>query len=462
MKISSFIAAAIALFPVFSQAALTPEEAQALATDIYIYAYPLVTMDVTKEVMTNVVEPESTRAPMGRFMNAKEYPNATFKDVTAPNADTLYSIACLDLSKEPYVLHVPDEDNRYYLMPLLSAWTDVFASPGTRTTGTKAADFVISGPHWTGKLPKGMQEYKSPTNLIWVLGRTYCTGTLEDYAKVHAIHDQYSVTPLSHYGKPYTPPEGVVNSKIDMKTPVREQVNAMRAAEYFKKFSELIQFNPTIPQQDAEIVVKMDKLGIKLGRIFELDQLNDPAIVAALEKAPLIGLDKILAHDRASGTDINGWSISDRTGVYGKDYLQRAYIAFFGLGANLPEDAIYPQTTVDSENKLLNGNNRYAIHFAKGETPPVNGFWSLTMYNNKYFFVDNSLNRYTLSPRNDLKYNVDGSLDLYIQNESPGKEKESNWLPAPKDDFVLMLRFYWPKPSIILGQWQPPAVKKVS
>ena len=245
-----------------------------------------------------------------------------------------------------------------------------------------------------------------------------------------------------------------------MKTPVRNQVNAMGAAEYFKRFSELLEVNPTVPHQDAEIVVKMDKLGIRLGRIFDINQL-EPEIKAAVEKAPLIAMDRILAHDTASGTIINGWNFNDRTGVYGKDYLQRAFITFFGLGANLPEDAIYPHTSVDSDKKALNGANKYVIHFGKDETPPVNGFWSLTMYNDQYFFVENPLNRYSISPRNNFKFNSDGSLDLYIQNESPGKDKESNWLPAPKDKFNLMLRFYWPKEKIIRGTWQPPAVKKV-
>jgi len=467
MKFYSMITMGLfALFPTFAQTSLfiqdnlSSEEAESIATDVYIYAYPLVTMDMTKNIMTNVAEPSGTKAPVGQFMNARTYPTASYTDVTAPNADTLYSIAWLDLAKEPYILHVPNEEGRYYLMPMLSAWTDVFAVPGTRTTGTKAADFAITGPHWTGKLPKGIEEFKAPTNMVWVLGRTYCTGTAEDYEKVHKIQDQYSVVPLSHYGKPYTPPKGIVDSSIDMTTPVRDQVNAMGAIEFFTYFTRLIENNPTIPHQDAGIVVKMDKIGIKLGQIFDSRKI-DPFILSAIEKAPKLGLKKIMAYEKDSGENINGWNIPKRVGVYGSDYLQRACIAFFGLGANLPQDAIYPHTSVDMEDQLLNGRHNYMIHFAKGQIPPVNGFWSLTMYNERYFFVGNPLNRFTLSPRDSLKYNPDGSLDLYIQNESPGKEKESNWLPAPKDNFVLMLRLYWPKPDILRGIWQPPVVKKI-
>src|SRR5580700_2371814 len=209
------------------------DEALALATDAYVYGYPLVTMEMTRRVMTNVATVEAMRAPMGQFANAREYPSAAFRDVTAPNADTLYSTAWLDLAKEPYVLSIPDEADRYYLMPMLSGWTDVFEVPGKRTTGTKAQKYAITGPGWSGTLPAGITEYKSPTAMVWILGRTYCTGTPQDYKAVHAIQDQYSVVPLSAYGKPYTPPEGKVNPKIDMKTPVRDQVDRMDAATYF-------------------------------------------------------------------------------------------------------------------------------------------------------------------------------------------------------------------------------------
>lgn len=460
MKFYHFIAGILALLPTFSQAAITPEEAEAIATDVYIYAYPLVTMDATKNVMTNVMEPTGNKAPVGQFANAKTYPNASFTDITAPNADTLYSTAWLDVGKEPYILHVPNEEGRYYLMPMLSAWTDVFASPGTRTTGTEAQDFAITGPNWTGQLPEGMKEFKSPTNLVWILGRTYCTGTPEDYTKVHDIQKQYSITPLSSYRKPYTPPQGVINPAIDMKTAVREQVNKMDAATYFKRFSELLTNNPTSPN-DTDLIAKMQKIGIQLGQTYDLSKV-DPSLIKSIENAPKLGIEKIIAHSKTSGTQVNGWLVTDKTGAYGTDYLQRAAVTFIGLGANLPQDAVYPFTNVDSNGQPLKGSNHYVIHFAKDETPPVNGFWSLTLYNDKFFFFNNPLNRYTLSPRNSLKYNEDGSLDLYIQNESPDKDKESNWLPAPADDFVLMLRFYWPKASLLDGKWTLPLVKKTN
>src|SRR6516164_5921716 len=172
---------------------LTPSEAEAIGENAYIYGYPLLIMDLTRQVMTNVAAPQGARAPVSQFANAREYPTAAVRDVTAPNTDTLYSSAWLDLSKEPYILSLPDEGDRYYLMPMLSGWTEVFQVPGKRTTGDKAQTYAITGPGWTGTLPAGVTQYKSPTNLVWIIGRTYCTGTPEDYKAVHAIQDQYKL-----------------------------------------------------------------------------------------------------------------------------------------------------------------------------------------------------------------------------------------------------------------------------
>lgn len=461
LTIFSVIMGLLAVMPMMAQQAsnISDREAETIATEAYIYGYPLITMDTTRRVMTNSVVPENDKAPMGQFFNARRYPNASFKDVTAPNADTLYSFAWLDLSKEPYVLHVPDEKGRYYLMPILSGWTNVFADPGTRTTGTQAGDYAITGLGWNGSLPSGVKEFKSPTNIVWIIGRTYCTGTPEDYQAVHAIQDQYNLMPLSYFGKSYTPPKGKVDPSIDTKKPVRDQVNEMDAATYFKKLALLMKENPPAPE-DAEIVAKMAKIGIIAGQDFDMSKL-DSNVAQAIQGAPKLGIEKIMAYEKQAGKSVNGWVYSLQMGTYGTDYLQRALVTAIGLGANLPQDAVYPFTNVDNTGNPLDGSHNYVIHFEKGQTPPVDGFWSITMYNDQYYFVENPLNRYTVSPRNQLKYNQDGSLDVYIQNKSPGKDKESNWLPAPTDEFILMLRMYWPKEGVLNGTWQPPAVKLV-
>src|SRR5262245_12760521 len=232
-----WLLAAVALAtagPTTRDQALSEEEAFKLGTEAYVYGYPLITMEMTRRVMTNAATPKDNHAPMGQFYNARTYPDASFRDVTAPNADTLYSTAWVDLAKEPYVLSLPDEGDRYFLMPMLDGWTNVFQVPGKRTTGTKAQTYVITGPNWSGKVPEGMTEYTAPTNLVWILGRTYCTGTSEDYRACHTLMDKYVLTPLSAYGKPYTPPPGKVDPSIDGKTAVREQVNALGAGAYFK------------------------------------------------------------------------------------------------------------------------------------------------------------------------------------------------------------------------------------
>jgi hypothetical protein len=442
---------------------MTADEALQLGTEVYVYGYPLVTMEMTRRVMTNVEAPKDMHAPMGQFYNARAYPDASFRDVTAPNADTLYSSAFLDVSKEPYVLSVPNEEGRYFLMPMLSGWTDVFQSPGKRTTGTGEQKYLIVPPNYFGRVPSGVTVYHSPTGMVWILGRTYCTGTPEDYKAVHAIQDKLSLVPLSAYGRPYTPPKGKVDPAIDMKTPVREQVNKMSSTEFFKLLASLLKDNPS-SREDAPMVAKMAKIGIVHGREFDPSKL-DPAAVKGLEGAPKAGLEQIVAHIPNTGKRVNGWVYPYPAGVYGQNYLQRAAIAFAGLGCNRTKDAVYPSSEADADGKPHSGTNKYVLHFNKGEMPPVDGFWSLTMYDAEYFFVANSLNRFTLSQRDKLKENSDGSVDLYIQKDSPGAEKEANWLPAPEGKFVLMMRMYWPRekdPSILNGSWKPPAVKRAN
>jgi hypothetical protein len=435
--------------------------------EAYIYGYPLVTMEMTRRVMTNVAKPEGTRAPMGQFVRMREYPTAEFRDVTAPNADTLYTTTWLDVGKEPWVLSLPDANDRFYLFPMLDGWTDVFQVPGKRTTGTGAQKYAITGPGWTGTLPDGVKEYKSPTNIVWILGRIYCTGTPEDYAAVHKLQDEISVVPLSGYGKPFTPPAGTVDPSIDMKTPVREQVHALDANAYFTLLAKLMKDNPP-NAADQPMIEKLAKLGIVAGQPFDGSKLG-PLAKDAFRKVPKIAQEKIMLHLKEGIVtgDMkfeHGWVYTTKAGVYGTAYLQRALVTAIGLGANRPQDAIYPTSEGPSLTGSYTGEKKYVMHFPKGELPPVNGFWSLTMYDKDYFFVKNPINRQSISARQDLKENADGSVDLYIQHESPGADKESNWLPAPKDKFILMMRLYWPKeeaPSIIDGSWKIPHVKAV-
>jgi hypothetical protein len=442
-------------------------ESRETGIDAYIYAYPLVTMELTRRVSTNVTAPEGSKAPMAQFAKLRGYPAVDDHTVTAPNADTLYTVIWLDVSKEPWIVSAPDMKGRFFLLPILDGWTTVFADPGKRTTGTAAQKFAITGPGWNGTLPAGVTEYKSATSMVWLLGRIYCTGTPEDYKAVHTLQDQMTAVPLSSYGKPFKAEAGTVDPGVDMKTSIRDQVNAMDAATYFKLFAQLLKANPPVAD-DAPMVAKLAKIGIMPGQDFDMAKL-DPAVAKGLAEVPKPSQDKIMdwMKEGVVAGDFkleNGWAFTTKTGIYGTNYRQRALITAIGLGANRPQDAVYPTSTGPDIVKKYSGANKYVLHFAKGELPPVNGFWSLTMYDAQYFFVPNPINRYTVSQRNKLKANADGSTDIYVQNESPGKDKEQNWLPAPKDEFILMMRLYWPKekpPSILDGSWKIPPVNEV-
>lgn len=425
-----------------------------LSAEVFTYAYPLVLMDVTREVAT-------AKVPVNTFGHKRAFPDAAFTDVVSPNADTLYSSAWLDLSKEPMVLSVPDTSGRYYLMPMLDAWTNVFASPGKRTTGTKRGVFAIVGPNWQGQLPKGVKEIRSPTDMAWLIGRIQTNGK-QDYANVHRLQDQFRLVPLSAWRKgSRTAVQPVPRAAmIDTETPPAEQVAAMDAQAFFTRLAALLPANPPAAD-DAAMVEKMQRMGIKVGQPFKTTVL-EPSTARAVQEDASAALTMIKANGRKSAAGNMGWRVQRDIGVYGTDYGRRAVVAMFGLGANLPEDAIYPTARADAMGRPFDGGSRYVLHFDKSQLPPVKAFWSLTMYNEKQAFVSNSMQRYAIGSRDRLRYNRDGSLDIYIQYERPDERKVSNWLPAPPDAFNLMLRAYWPDQVVLDGKWMPPAVQRVN
>ena len=431
-----------------------------LATDAYIYGYPLVTMEMTRRVMTNVAAPEATRAPMGHLLKIRQYPDASFRDVTAPNADTLYTTGWVDVGAEPWVLSLPDMKGRYYLFPMLDGWTNVFQVPGKRTTGTGAQTYAITGPGWKGTLPAGVKQYKSPTSMVWLLGRIYCTGTPEDYKAVHEIQDDCKLVPLSAYGKPYTAAPAKVDPSIDMKTAVRDQVNRMDAKEYFTLLAQLMKTNPP-PAADAPALAKFARIGLVPGQDFDAGKLD----AELARRVPPLAFDRIMLQFKINKDvqHINGWNFTTKTGIYGTDYLMRALVTAIGLGANRPQDAVYPTSLKDAEDNDYVGSAKYVIRFDRGQAPPAEGFWSITMYDVNYFFVANPINRYSISARQALEANPDGSIDIHVQKDSPGADREANWLPAPAGKFILMMRLYWPdeaNPSILNGTWGIPAVRR--
>ena len=342
--------------------AISVQEAYEIGLDAYLYLYPLVLMEITRAQATNI-EPGKppTRAPMNTFGHLRVFPPASFKFVVRPNFDTLYSSAWLDLSKEPMIVSVPDTAGRYYLLPMLDMWTDVFAVVGKRTTGTAAGDYALVPPGWQGRLPEGVERIDAPTPIVWIIGRTQTNGA-KDYPAVHAVQDGFHVRALSQAGGETRPPAPAFDPAIDMTTPPPRQLAAMPAARFFAVAMDLLRRQGPHPA-DQPILARTQRIGLNYGAAFDFNAAA-PAIQGVLERAAA-DASKLMA-ERAPhiGRQVNGWQIStDTIGVYGASYLKRAIVARTLLGANLPEDAVYPATSVDGDGQPLDGANRYLIRF---------------------------------------------------------------------------------------------------
>ena len=435
-------------------AAAVDEKTKRLAAEVYVYAYPIVLMDLTRHVQT-------AKVPTNTLAHKRSVPDATTTDVAYPNADFLYSQAWLDLSKGPVILSVPDTKGRYYLIAMLDAWTNVAASLGKRTTGTEKIEFAIVGPKWKGTLPGGVSEVKSPTDMAWLFGRIEISGKA-DVAAAAKIQDQYKLRPLSAPGKGGAK-TGETPPGADSKSDPREQIARMDAAKFFTHFAKLLPADPPA-KEDAPMVEKMKALGIVAGQPFDPAKL-DPLSAKGVEEGAKSALEAIetAAKRPGAGADIrNGWMVERDLGRWGTDYGKRALNAWKGLGANAPEDAIFMTAQFDGGGHRLEGANRYVLHFDSGRAPPADGFWSLSMYDDKQHFVANPLDRYNIGSRDKLAFNADGSLDLYLQSKNPGKDRESNWLPAPAGTFRVILRVYAPKQDVVDGRWVAPGIRRAT
>lgn len=427
------------------------------AKEAYLYGYPLVLMELTKRVMTNVKSPSFSGAPVNQFCRKEVFPDEKFTAVVKPNCDTYYALAWLDLSDEPLVLDVGDTHGRYFLLPVLDAWTNVIASPGKRTTGTEAQKFLITGPGWNGKVPAQMKQIASPTNMAWLAGRTQVNNSEDGATVVKQIQQGYQLTPWSSYGKKYTPPAGKTDSLLSMKAPSLQLIE-MKVADFFSLLNRLMNANPPAPA-DSAILIRIRKLGIAPGKPFDTTAFS-PAFMDSLGTLPQ-WCKKYFSELAMKQPKVNGWSMQRGLGNYGTRYSVRAMIASRGLGANLDEDAVYPTSVSDADGEKYDGaKHNYVLHFEPGKLPPAKAFWSITMYNMDNFLVANPINRFAIGDRQPLNKNADGSVDIYIQYQNPGMEKESNWLPAPAAPFNLTMRIYWPAEEVLNGNWIPPAVKK--
>lgn len=431
------------------------------AVEAYLYGYPLVTFDLVRQQNTNVAVSGPEQAPMGQLIKMRSYPAVDNHCCAAPNADTLYTMAWFDLTDEPWLISVPKMEDRYYILPFLDGWSEVFHVSSAPLNGGEPQVIALTGPDWTGELPEGVVEAKSPTAMVWMLGRIYATGTVEDYDKVHTLQDGFDLRPISAQGQDWIPPNGNVIAGIDMKTSVREQVNALDTDTFFDRLAALMATNPPHPD-DADMVVTLAEIGLLPGENFDGSAFG-PAERLLLDSVPKRG--QLRAALRMKQTDTTqGWLyFSEGVGNWGTDYELRTMANLLGPGWNRPEDAIYPLSQKDPQGRDYDGSKQdYVIRFEDGQLPPANAFWSLTIYDKDMFFVPNEIDRYALGSHTALTRGEDGATEIYIQAEPPETGKQSNWLPAPKSQFSLVLRLYDPTkkpPSILDGSWSLPPVR---
>ncbi len=422
-----------------------------LGAQAYLFGYPLVIMDVTRANAALTLGPEN------QLHRVREFPGASFKDVVRPNVDTLYTTAFIDMDKGPWVFEMGPNRLRYEVMPFMNAWTDVFAAPGTRSTGTSGGRFLLAGPAWQGQLPEGMTLLRSSTRIVWLIGRTQTNGP-SDYALVHRLQDGIRLRSLSDWQAGRDPAPTPWHSAAIRPAPPIEQMKSMTSEDFFTRLAGLMVANPT-NAADALMLAQLARIGIVPGQPPHWDLLDRWSL-----RLGRVMADWGVARELSKSRDlVRGWSTPPAVlGHYGTAYNTRAAVAMVGLGANLPADAIYPNATVDGAGRALHGSHHYRMHFGVGELPPVKAFWSITAYDAHDFFIDNPLHRHALGDRDPLVFNVDGSLDILVQADPPHAQRQSNWLPVQAGaPFLLNARLYWPKDAALNGAWGMAAVERV-
>ena len=415
--------------------------------EAYLYGYPLVMMDVTRIQAALSVGPEN------ELRRVRQFPDAHFKGVVRPNVDTLYTTAFIDMARGPWVFEMAPNDQRYEVMPFMDAWTNVFAAPGTRVSGTRGGQFLLAGPTWQGTVPQGMSLLRSPTRIVWLIGRTQTNG-VADYPLVHRLQDGLRLRPLNETltAKPAQP------ASTDAASPPMQQMQTMGTEAFFTRLAARMVDNPPAAA-DAPMMARMSALGIAPGQALRWGLIDRWCISLGRWAADF----KVSRELKTPRQLVGGWSTPPANlGAYGTDYATRAVVAMIGLGANLPADSIYPNAQVDGKGAPLHGQHRYRLHFKAGELPPVKAFWSVTAYGADDYLIDNPLQRHALGDRNALRFNADGSLDLWIQADTPAADQQRNWLPVKAAaPFLLNARLYWPKEAALSGAWGMPAVERL-
>ena len=446
--------------PVLAAALLFSQRDRILAgAEAYLYGYPLVIMDVTRAQAAVSVGPENT------LLRVRQFPDARFKAVVRPNVDTLYTTAFIDMNRGPWVFEMAPNDQRYEVMPFMDAWTNVYAAPGTRVSGTQGGQFLLVGPTWQGTVPQGLRLLRSPTRIVWLIGRTQTNGAA-DYPLVHRLQDGVRLWPLAAASSAHASataaasaaPEPARPASVEAARPPLQQMQAMSTEAFYTRLAALMVGNPPAAA-DGPVLARMQALGIAPGQALRWSPIDRWCLALGRWAADF----KVGRELKKPRQLQRGWSTPPANlGAYGTDYATRAVVAMVGLGANLPADALYPNAQVDSQGAPLTGQHRYRLHFKAGELPPVQAFWSVTAYGADDYLIDNPLQRYALGDRDALRFNADGSLDLWIQADAPAADQQSNWLPVKAAaPFLLNARLYWPRAAALSGAWGMPAVEQL-
>lgn len=417
---------------------------------MYSFAYPLVLMEVTKEYMLS-----KSNGVHNSFIHHRELMDNSFDGVVAVNVDTLYSTGYLSLAAGPVFIHIPDTTGHYFMMPILDAWTNVIAEPGTRNIGSDPHKLFVTGPNWDGDVPDDHQHVQSPTNTAWVIGRIRADSK-ENFSEIHKLQDKFLIY-QNNKSKDWKKTDYMLKVKNDSSPDA--QVREYSADVFFSSFCKLLRDNPAAESDSGMLErLKKHKL-INKDCLFPREKLNDHKFIDAYKRAINI-IDQSLAV--VMKLNRGGWRIPLDVGRYGNNYQMRSIVAKIGLGANTPEDAVYPSAAYDKDKNKLNGSFSYEITFPPDSLPPVKGFWSITSYNSSRMLFESNDDNYAVGDRSKLKYNDDGSLTIFVRNDPPAnKEYVGNWLFVGKEDFNLVMRLYWPKESVLSGVWTPPLIEKV-
>ncbi len=424
------------------------------ASEIYLYGYPLVLMENTRKAFM-----DDSSYPPNHFVHSRTFPDHTFRTVVRPNRDTLYSVAWLDLSEQPVVLSVPEIADRYYVMPFMDMWTNVFDAVGTRKTGTAAGKYLISGPDCDHELPAGLTKIVSPTQVVWLIGRLQVHSE-KDLNNALALQSSFKLMSLQEYNT-----ESWKDDILEFPTDAQSSnpaaiSNALDARDFLNQLMRLMGTMHSISPVDKPMLEKISSFGLLPDINFDYASLN-PWNRFILNQAVSLTQNQLRPSIEASVERelINGWAMRTQgIGRYGSDYQTRAAIANIALAALPSEEAIYANTTTDGNGELLSGDHSYRIEFGAGALPPANAFWSLTVYDENGYLTANPIGRYAIKSRDTLDINQDGSTTILLQHEPP--KETTNWLPIPKEPFAVTLRMYLPDETLTSGQWQPPVISR--